>query len=137
LILSIPPTDAKAANGYAELFALWKADEEPHNQSRRKSDAEFIVWRATVRLYLSEDETLLFDLTSSGSTVDEFRAEKAATLAKILWDREQLGHYSVNEWEGLCMGGSDVCGRPPAAAEVPGMPPPDGADPRTRRLAAC
>jgi hypothetical protein len=85
--LSIPPADAKAANGYAELYALWKADEEAYNQGRRKSDAEFIVWMATVRLYLSEDETLLFDLSSSGTSIDEFRAEKAATLAKILWDR--------------------------------------------------
>jgi hypothetical protein len=42
---------------------------------------------ATVRLYFTEDETLLFDLTSSGNTVAEFRAEKAATLAKILWYR--------------------------------------------------
>ena len=85
--LSIPPTDAKAANGYAELYALWKADENAYNQGRRKSDAEFIIWMASVRLYLSEDETLLFDLTSQGNTADEFRAEKAATLAKILWDR--------------------------------------------------
>ena len=86
--LSIPPADAKAANGYAESYALWKADEETYNQGgRRTSDAEFIVWMATVRLYLSEDETLLLDLNSSGNSVDEFRAEKAATLAKILWDR--------------------------------------------------
>jgi hypothetical protein len=85
--LSIPPADPKSANGYSELYALWKADEEAYNQGRHKSDAEFIIWMATVRLYLSEDETLLFDLTSSGNTVEEFRAEKAATLAKILWDR--------------------------------------------------
>ena len=85
--LSIPPTDAKAANGYAELYALWKADENAYNQGRRKSDAEFIIWMASVRLYLSEDETLLIDLTSSDDTVAEYRAEKAATLAKILWDR--------------------------------------------------
>jgi hypothetical protein len=82
--LSIPPADANAANGYSELYALWKADE---SQGRRKSDAEFIVWMATVRLYLSEDETLLFDLASPGNSVDEFRAEKVATLAKILWAR--------------------------------------------------
>ena len=42
---------------------------------------------ATVRLYLSEDETLLFDFSSSGNSVAEFRAEKAAILVKILWDR--------------------------------------------------
>ena len=41
--LSIPPTDAKAANGYAELYALWKADENAYNQGRRKSGAEFII----------------------------------------------------------------------------------------------
>jgi hypothetical protein len=85
--LSIPPADAKAAHGYAELYELWKADEEAYNQGRRTSDAEFIVWMATVRLYLSEDETLLFDLSSLGNSVAEFRAEKAAILVKILWDR--------------------------------------------------
>jgi hypothetical protein len=35
--LASVPSDPKAALGYAELHALWKADEEAFNQGRRAS----------------------------------------------------------------------------------------------------
>jgi hypothetical protein len=33
------PSDPKAALGYAELHALWKADREAFNEGRHNSDA--------------------------------------------------------------------------------------------------
>jgi hypothetical protein len=44
----------------------------------------------SVRLYLTNDEGALFDQSSKDSDVKEFRAEKAAALAKILWKRRGL-----------------------------------------------
>ena len=44
--LSIRPTNPAAAKGYAELYALWKADEDARNHGRHVSDAEFLIgWR--------------------------------------------------------------------------------------------
>jgi hypothetical protein len=89
--LASVPSDPKAALGYAELHALWQADEDAHNAGRRISDAEFLVWMGTVRLYLTGDEMALFDQsTQDDLTNEEFRAEKAAVLAKILWTRHGL-----------------------------------------------
>jgi hypothetical protein len=86
--LSVPPPDPEAASGYLDLYALWKADEDAFNQGRHKSDAEFLIWMATVRLYLTTEETTLFDHSSEDNSIEEFRAEKAAALVKILWNRQ-------------------------------------------------
>jgi hypothetical protein len=94
--LSIPPTDARAAKGYAELHGLWKADEEAFNQGRHVSDAEFLIWMATVRLYLTTAEITIFDHASKDYSVKEFRAEKAAALATILWARRGLKVAKAN-----------------------------------------
>ena len=94
--LSIPPTDARAAKGYAELYGLWKADEEAFNQGRHVSDAEFLIWMATVHLYLTTEEVTIFDHASKDYSVKEFRAEKAAALAKILWARRGLKVATTN-----------------------------------------
>ncbi len=94
--LSIPPADARAAKGYTELYGLWKADEEAFNQGRHVSDAEFLIWMATVRLYLTAEEMTMFDHSSKDYSVKEFRAEKAAALAKILWARRGLKAAKAN-----------------------------------------
>jgi hypothetical protein len=95
--LASVPSDPKAALGYAELHALWKADEDAYNAGRRISDAEFLIWMGTVRLYLTGDEMALFDQsTQDDLTNEEFRAEKAAVLVKILWTRHGLHVAKVN-----------------------------------------
>jgi hypothetical protein len=89
--LARAPSDPKAANGYAELHKLWKADEDAYNAGRRVSDAEFLIWIGTVHLYLTGDEMALFDQsTQDDLTNEEFRAEKAAALVKVLWNRHGL-----------------------------------------------
>jgi hypothetical protein len=85
--LAGPPSNPDAALGYLELYALWKADEEAYNAGRHISDAEFLIWMATIRLHLTADETALFDDSSTFSSIEDFRAEKAAALARILWNR--------------------------------------------------
>jgi hypothetical protein len=51
----------------------------------------------TVRLYLTGDEMALFDQsTQDDLTNEEFRAERAAVLVKILWTRQGLGVAKVN-----------------------------------------
>jgi hypothetical protein len=46
--LATLPPDPKAALGYAELHALWKADEDAYSAGRRISDAEYFMWVARV-----------------------------------------------------------------------------------------
>jgi hypothetical protein len=95
--LARAPLDPKAANGYAELHKLWKADEDAYNAGRHVSDAEFLIWMGTVRLYLTGDEMALFDQsTQDDLTSEEFRAEKAAMLVKILWTRHGFHVAKVN-----------------------------------------
>jgi hypothetical protein len=65
-------------------------DESAYNEGRLVSDLEFLIWMGSVRLYLTNDEGALFDQSSKDSDVKEFRAEKAAALAKILWKRRGL-----------------------------------------------
>jgi hypothetical protein len=95
--LARAPSDPKAANGYAELHKLWKADEDAYTARRHVSDAEILIWMGTVRLYLTVDEMALFDQsTQDDLTIEEFRAEKAAALVKILWNRHGLHVAKVN-----------------------------------------
>jgi hypothetical protein len=95
--LATLPSDPNAANGYAELHKLWKADEDAYNVGRRVSDAEFLIWMGTVRLYLTGDEMALFDQsTQDDLTNEEFGAEKAAALVKIFWNRHGLTVANVN-----------------------------------------
>jgi hypothetical protein len=63
---------------------------------RHVSDAEFLIWMATVRLYLTTEEMTIFDHSSKDYSVKEFRAEKAAALAKILWARRGLKVAKAN-----------------------------------------
>jgi hypothetical protein len=84
------PSDADAGLEYAELYALWKADEDAYNEGLHISDAEYLLWMARVRMHLTADEKVVFDEASRDNTVDEFRAEKSAALAKILWTRHDL-----------------------------------------------
>jgi hypothetical protein len=84
------PSDPKAALGYAELYALWKADQEAFSEGRHISDAEYLIWMARARLHLTPEEKAFFDLSTKDNSVDEFRAEKAAALVKILMDRHGL-----------------------------------------------
>jgi hypothetical protein len=81
------PSDPDMALGYAELHALWKADEDAFNQGRHVSDAEYLIWVVRVRQNLTPKELAIFDESSKDPSVDEFRAEKAAALARILWNR--------------------------------------------------
>jgi hypothetical protein len=81
------PSDPKAALGYAELHALWKSDQETFNEGRHISDAEYLIWMARVRLHLTSEEKAFFDKSTKDSSIDEFRAEKAAALVTILMDR--------------------------------------------------
>jgi hypothetical protein len=101
--ISVAPGDPKAGKEYAKLYALWKADEDAYNQGRRKSDAEFLIWMATVRLYLTSEKAALFDRTSKDNSIEEFRAEKTAALVKILWDRHGFNVAKVNG--GRCASG--------------------------------
>jgi hypothetical protein len=48
------------------LHKLWKADEEVYNAGRHVSDAEFLIWIGTVRLYLTGDEKAFFDQSELG-----------------------------------------------------------------------
>jgi hypothetical protein len=88
-LATIPP-DTNAALGYAELYALWKAEENAYNEGRHISDAEYIIWMARVRLHLTPEEKAAFDEASKDNSVDDFRAEKSAVLATILWNRHGL-----------------------------------------------
>jgi hypothetical protein len=81
------PSDPKAALGYAELHALWKADREAFNEGRHISDAEYLIWMARVGLHLTREEKAFFDESTKGNSIDEFRTEKAAALVVILATR--------------------------------------------------
>jgi hypothetical protein len=87
--LASVPSDPKAALGYAELHALWKADEEAFNQGRRISDDAYLIWMMQVRMHLTQEEITAFDKSSENISVDEFR-EKSAALLKILRNRHGL-----------------------------------------------
>jgi hypothetical protein len=88
--LASVPSDPKAALGYADLHALWKDDQQAFSEGRHISDAEYLVWMARVRLHLTSEEKAIFDQSMRGNSIDEFRAEKAAALVKILMDRHGL-----------------------------------------------
>jgi hypothetical protein len=81
------PSDPKAALGYAELHALWKADEDAYNAGRHVSDAAYMIWMAQIRMHLTPEELAVFDQSPK---FEEFRAEKVAVLVKILWNRHGL-----------------------------------------------
>jgi hypothetical protein len=87
--LATVPSDAGEALGYAELYALWKADEEAFDQGHHISDAEYLFWMARVRMQLTQEEKPAFDQASKHS-IDEFRAEKSAALVEILRARHGL-----------------------------------------------
>jgi hypothetical protein len=57
------------------------------NEGRHISDAEYLIWMARVRLHLTSEEKAFFDKSTKDSSIDEFRAEKAAALVTILMDR--------------------------------------------------
>jgi hypothetical protein len=88
--LATLPSDPKAALGYAELHALWKAEEDAYSAGRRISDAEYFMWVARVRLHLTPEELAVFDESPKDNSIEESRAEKAAALVKILWNRHGL-----------------------------------------------
>jgi hypothetical protein len=94
--LASVPSDPKAALGYAELHAPWKANEDAYNAGRRISDAEYFMWVARVRLHLTPEELAVFDESPKDNSIEDFRAEKAAALVKILWNRHGLNVANVN-----------------------------------------
>jgi hypothetical protein len=49
------PSDPKAALGYAELHALWKADKEAFDQGRHISDDAYLIWMMQVRMHLTQE----------------------------------------------------------------------------------
>jgi hypothetical protein len=83
--LASVPSDPKAALGYAELHALWKADEDAYNAGRRISNAEFLIWMGTVRLYLTGNEMALFDQ----STQDDLTNEDSGRRREANWRVER------------------------------------------------
>jgi hypothetical protein len=84
------PTDPRVALGYAELHALWRADEVAHNEGQHISDAEYLFWMARVWMHLTPEEKVAFDRASKHNSIDEFRAEKSAALVEILRARHGL-----------------------------------------------
>jgi hypothetical protein len=84
------PSDPKAALGYAELHALWKADKEAFDQGRHISDDAYLIWMMQVRMHLTQEEITAFDKSSENISVDEFRDQKSAALLEILRNRHGL-----------------------------------------------
>jgi hypothetical protein len=93
--LASVPSDPKAASGYTELYALWKVA-ETFGQGLHVSDAEYLFWMARVRMHLTPEEWAVFDESSKGNSIDEFRAEKTAALVKILRGRHGLPFTKVS-----------------------------------------
>jgi hypothetical protein len=85
--IAVPPTDPNAALGYADIYALWKADQDAFDQGRHISDAEYLIWMARVGMHLTPEEKAVFNEASRDNSIDEFRAEKSVALAKILRGR--------------------------------------------------
>jgi hypothetical protein len=89
------PTDADHANGYDELLALWKEQQEVSNTGRwRQEPEEFWAWDKKVQALLRPNERAFF-LTPYLDKMDPMDPDIACVnrlnhLTKILWYRQGL-----------------------------------------------